>query len=213
MRTSNGWLAFQLVDAPPWIRTERFDIVARATGELTLGGTHPTLPGALRTLIKDRFKLVEHTEVREFPVYALKVIREGRLGPNLSPSTIDCAALPVRERSPGDCRVSAPGASGRYFAASGLIRNLVTALRQHVDRPVIDQTGLQGTFRIELKWAGLPPPSLALVAAQPPDEPLPSRAGPSIFTAVQDQLGLTLEPAVAPFSVVVIESVQHPTPD
>ena len=205
--------AAQLVGGPSWIQTEHFDIVARATGELTRGGAQPTLPGALQTLIKDRFRLVAHTEVREVPAYALTVMREGRLGPNLSPSPINCAAIPIRERSPGDCRVSAPGAPGRYFAASGSIRGLVASLRAPAGRPVIDQTGLQGNFRIELNWASLPPASLALLAATPADEPLPSREGPSIFTAVEEQLGLKLEPAHSSVEFLVIDSVERPTPD
>jgi uncharacterized protein (TIGR03435 family) len=83
----------------------------------------------------------------------------------------------------------------------------------NVDRPVIDQTGLQGSFKFELNWATVPTQSLAVLAAAPASEPLPSREGPSLFIAVQEQLGLKLEPTVASLSVVVIDAVQRPTPD
>jgi uncharacterized protein (TIGR03435 family) len=91
MLMAYGIERFQLVGGPPWMRSDRFDIAARATVDLTTSGTRPTLPGALRTLLKDRFGLVEHTESREFPVYVLKVAREGRLGPNLTPTDVNCA--------------------------------------------------------------------------------------------------------------------------
>jgi uncharacterized protein (TIGR03435 family) len=202
----------QLVGGPSWIMRERFDIVAKATGELTARGADPTLPGALRGLLRDRFGLVVHIEPREFPVYALKVEQEGRLGPNLLPISIDCAAIPIGERD-RPCRTSGPGARGRYFADSTTLTGLAAVLRLYVDRLVLDHTGLQGHFKVELNWATPPTSSLAVLAAGRPDEPLPSREGPSIFEAVQEQLGLTLEPTVASLNVVVIESAHFPTPD
>jgi uncharacterized protein (TIGR03435 family) len=215
---------YRLVGGPRQLMAAHFDVVAKATGELTTRGAEPTFPEALRALLKDRFKLVEHTEVRQFEVYALKVARDdGRLGPTLSPSTIDCAAIRSAtlsgERSVGrgeqnPCAVSAPGTQGRYFGGSVPLTSLIGALRPNVDRPVIDQTGLQGNFKIELNWGSpVMPPSLALLAGEPPGEPLPSRDGPSIFTAVQDQLGLRLEPTVASLSVVVIDAVEYPVND
>jgi uncharacterized protein (TIGR03435 family) len=204
--TAFGLQRHQLIGAPRWLVTERFDIVATATGELTTNGAEPTLPAALRGLLKERFKLVERSEVRQFDVYALKRSRDdGRLGPGLSPSTVDCAVV--------RCVVSAPGQAGRYFRPSAPMSSLVAALRMNVDRPVIDHTGLQGRFSIELNWAPLTLPSLAALAADRPGQPLPSREGPSIFTAVQEQLGLKLEPTVATLDVVVIESVERPTND
>ena len=206
---------FQLVGGPDWITRERFDVIATANGELTTSGAHPTLPAALRTLLEDRFRLVAHVEQRDVQVYALRRISEERLGPNLSPAAVDCLAVPVQERAARgiDCRVSAPGAQGRYFAASSSIRGLAGELRMRVDRPVIDQTGLQGNFKIELNWATIPTQSLAALAAAPASEPLPSREGPSLFFAVQEQLGLKLEPTIASLSVVVIDSVDRPTPN
>ena len=206
---------FQLVGGPDWITRERFDVVATANGELTTTGAHPTLPPALRTLLEDRFTLVAHVEQRDFQVYVLKRVSEERLGPNLSPTPVDCLTVPVPERAARgiDCRVSAPGAKGRFFAGSSSIGFLVGALRMNVDRPVIDQTGLQGSFKIELNWATMPTQSLAALAAAPASEPLPSREGPTLFVALQEQLGLRLEPTVASLRAVVIDSVERPTPD
>jgi len=198
---------FQLLGTPSWMKKERFDIVAKATGELTTSGARPTLPDALRALIKERFKLVEHKEVREFAVYALRVAREGRLGPNLVASDVNCAAIPILERKPGQCAVSAPGAwNGRYFAASVPIRSLVALLRLNVDRMVIDKTGLRGNFSIELNWTpDRLPPSLG--------ELTQLSEGGSIFTAIQEQLGLKLEPSIVPMTVVVIDAIELPTND
>jgi uncharacterized protein (TIGR03435 family) len=193
---------FQLVGGPPWIASERFDISASATGELTTGGERPTLPGALRTLLKQRFKLVEHTELREFPVYALRVVREGRLGPNISPSDVDCAVIRCTTVSPGF------GAEGRYSALSAPITRFIGSVRPAIDRYVIDETGLKGNFKIDLRWTPtMPPvpptPSPDLVA------PNPSETA-SIFTAIQEQLGLKLVPTTAPIRVIVIDAIEPP---
>jgi uncharacterized protein (TIGR03435 family) len=163
MLTAYGIQRFQLIGAPRWLVTERFDIVAKATGELTTSGADPTFPEALQALLKERFKLVAHSEVRQFHVYALKVARDdGRLGPNLSPSTIDCAAIisaelkdkiPARRGERHSCAVSAPGSQGRYFAGSVPLSSLIAILRGNVGRPVIDHTGLEGNFKIELTRA------------------------------------------------------------
>lgn len=205
----------RIVGGPDWITRERFDVFATANGELTTSGAHPTLPPALRTLLEDRFRLVAHVEQRDFQVYALKRVSEERLGANLSPTPVDCLAVPVQERAARgiDCRMSAPGAQGRVFAGSSSIGRLVGELRRNVDRPVIDQTGLQGSFKIELNWATIPTQSLAALAAAPASEPLPSREGPTLFVAVQEQLGLKLEPTVVSLNVVVIDSVERPTPN
>jgi uncharacterized protein (TIGR03435 family) len=194
---------FQLVGGPPWMASERFDISALATGEITNAGDWPTLPGALRTLLKQRFKLVEHTELREFPVYALRVAREGRLGPNISPSDVDCAVIRCTTVSPGF------GAEGRFSAPSAPITRLVGAVRSGVDRHVIDETGLKGNFKIDLNWTptrGPAPqaPSSDLVAQDP-------SGGISVFTAIQEQLGLKLVPTIAPIPVIVIDAIEPPT--
>ena len=98
-------------------------------------------------------------------------------------------------------------ATALFFSGAG------SAQMTRVDRPVIDQTDLQGNFKIDLHWATIPTPSLAALATAPASEPLPSREGPSLFIAVQEQLGLQLEPTVASLSVVVIDSVERPTPN
>jgi uncharacterized protein (TIGR03435 family) len=220
--TAYGIERFQLVGGPRWLVNEHFDIVAKATGELTTSGAEATFPKALKALLRDRFQLVEHREVRQLEVYALRVAREGRLGPNLSPSKDDCATIAsaaltgepsVQRRGRNPCAVSAPGTRGRYFAGSAPVTDLVSVLRRNVDRPVIDQTGLQGNFGIELNWETPRPSSLALLAAQPPGEPLPSVDGGSIFTAVRDQLGLKLEPTVASLNIIVIDAVERPAND
>jgi uncharacterized protein (TIGR03435 family) len=96
---------------------------------------------------------------------------------------------------------------GRYFSNSTSVRSLAGRLRMHVDRPVIDETGLTGNFKVELNWTpSRMPPSLAGLAQLPLD-------GGSIFTAVQEQLGLKLDPSIRAMPVVVIDAIEYPTND
>jgi len=83
----------QMIGGPDWIGSDRFDIVAKAEGDV-VPGPNGQLPLMLRALLADRFKLAVHNESRELPIYALVKSRsDGRLGPQLSPATVDCAAL------------------------------------------------------------------------------------------------------------------------
>ena len=183
------------------------------------------LRGVVRTGIRrgdalvtpDRFQLTVHNESRELPIYELVMARsDGRLGPQLSRSD-DCAA-------PGRGRRDAPPANaslcggrsspGRIvFGGIPLSAAVVQPLSREVRRIVVDRTGLSGAFDGTLEWTPaempLPPPGPA-----PPDAPPPPRAdGPSIFTAVQEQLGLKLESTKGPVNVLVIDRVEHPTED
>lgn len=219
---------FQLVGGPGWMTSDRFDIVAKADP-----ASLPPLPAPpgtagpfqimLRNLMADRFKLKVHKETREMPVYALQLARpDGKLGPQLRPATVDCAALAGRGRggpppappAPGErpacgMRIGPGVMSGGGFPLS----QLATALSQFVQRVVIDRTGLTGNFDLDLAWTPdqIPqaPPGGAPAGA-PPSAPLD---GPSIFTALQEQLGLKLESVRGPVEVLVIDSVEQPTED
>ena len=236
---------FRIIGGPGWMNSDRFDIVAKAEGDVPPGPNGP-LPLMLRALLVDRFKLVVHNESRELPMYELvKARSDGKLGPQLQPSTVDCAAIAAargRAGAPpapgaggvtGTGRGPAAGGRGPAFDAAGrpvcgtmvgpaniaaggqTMSQLATILSGRVDRPVVDRTGFTGNFDIDLTWtpdqipqgpAAQPPPG---APAQPPIDP----NGPSIFTAVQEQLGLKLESGKGPVDVVVIDSVEHPTED
>ena len=178
-----------VVGGPEWARRERFDVVATSQGRSS--SQHPLM---LQALLAERFVLRVHRETRQLPVYELvKARSDGRLGPNLRVVHVDCA----REPCPyDDGSLSFRATALEWSAAAGIIG-------AGLDRPVIDKTGLSGQFAIDLRWA---PVAGSPDAAAPPEQV-------SLFTAVQEQLGLKLQPAVGPIEVLVIDSVERPTPD
>ena len=216
---------FQLVGGPDWLEKERFDILAKAEHDIVPTPPGTTGPGQLmlRSLLADRFKLTIHQEKRELPVYALVLARgDGRLGPQLQHSTVDCQAL-IAARGVGPVGASGPMLEGRPQCGMRMspgnilgggfpLSQLVTTLSQFVRRTIVDRTGLNGNFDLELKWTpdqmpqGAPPPGA------PPLPPIDPN-GPSIFTAVQEQLGLKLESTKDSVDVLVIDHIEAPTPD
>jgi uncharacterized protein (TIGR03435 family) len=216
---------FQLVDAPDWIRSERFDIVAKAEADVPpgpIGGPPGPMQLMLQSLLAERFKLVLHTEQRELPIYALVLARsDGRLGSQLRTSTIDCLEVMKAARGRGGPPPLAPGerpmcgmriGPGQLGGGGIPLDAFSGLLSQFVQRVVVDRTGLAGNFDIDLSWTpdqlpqGGPPPGA------PPLPPIDPN-GPSIFTAVQEQLGLKLESTRGPVDVLVIDGVARPTPD
>jgi uncharacterized protein (TIGR03435 family) len=220
--------AFRIIGGPAWMNSDRFDIVAKAEGDIQPGSNSP-LPLMLRALLADRFKLVVHNESRELPIYALMKARsDGKLGPQLRPTTVDCAALAAARGRDGGPPPDGPGVGpagrptcgmtvgpGNLAAGSQTMAQFAALLSGRVQRIVVDRTGLTGNFDLDLTWTpdqipqgppGLPPPGAP---------PLPSidPNGPSIFTAVQEQLGLKLESAKGAVDVVVIDRAEHPTED
>jgi uncharacterized protein (TIGR03435 family) len=219
---------FQLEGGPGWIGTDRFDIVAKVGGDVP-APPGPGVPGPVqlmtRTLLADRFKLVVHRETKEQAIYALVLARaDGKLGPQLKPSTADCAAVAAaRGRSGPPPALPAPGVRpqcGMMVRPGGLsvgglsIAQFATNLSGNVQRVVVDRTGLTGAFDVDLTWTpdqipqgrgNLPPGAPAL----PPIDP----NGPSLFTAIQEQLGLKLEPTKGPVDVLVIDRAAKPTDD
>ena len=216
---------FQIVGAPDWIASERFDVVAKAEGDIPPAppGTVGPMQIMLRNLLAERFGLKVRNETREMPRYDLVLARsDGRLGPQLSQSTTDCQAIfAAARRGGGPPPPPAPGerpqcgmriGPGVLAAGAFPLSQLATALSPMVQRVVVDRTGLTGNFDAELKWT---PDQLPQGPAPPGAPPLPAvdPNGPSIFTALQEQLGLKLESVRGPVDVLVIDSVSQPTPD
>jgi uncharacterized protein (TIGR03435 family) len=216
----------QLIGGPEWIAFDRFDIVARAEGEIppSLVGGPGALQFMLRALLAERFNLKVHTERRELSIYALVQARnDGKLGAHLRPAPVDCAAVVAAGRTPSAAS-SEPGqripcnmqiGPGRLIGSSMPVSQLATILSQSVQRVVVDHTGLTGGFDFDLSWMPDQVPQGPLQAGGP--SLLPSDAndagGPSILAALQEQLGLKLEATRAPVEVLVIDRVEHPTPD
>ena len=200
---------FQIVGGPRWLDTERWDITA-----VGAAGAPDDVLIALQRLLADRFSLVTRRELRELPIYALVRARsDARLGPQLKPSPIDCAAVKAEaERT----RVIAPNAS-RLCNAQGRIGSIqmggsplsefTALLSTRLQRTVVDRTGLTGPWDLTLTYTPEPSqisPGVLAPGTQPAFDP----NGPSIFTAVQEQLGLKLEATRAPVEVLVIERAE-----
>lgn len=214
---------FQIIGGPAWQNTDRFDIAAKApegAGDaFRAQGMEPSQGQLMiRALLADRFKLVVHTETRELPIYALAVARaDRRLGPQLQPVDIDCAAVSAAARA-NQPAPSLPGrgplgcnmgtSPGMIRAGATRIQALASALSNAVQRVVIDRTGLSGQFNFELKWTANPGAQGAPGASDAAS--LDSTAS-SIFAALEQQLGLKLESTRGPVDVLVIDNVEHPT--
>jgi uncharacterized protein (TIGR03435 family) len=190
----------QIVGGPDWVDTAHFainaqyaltDEEARVTNPISFG-PHPLAP-LVRALLENRFKLATHIEQRELPVYALVLARsDRRLGPQLHVSSLndaDCEARHQRASAtapPCGLRNTANG-----FTAIGAPFSVVRAFFGPLDRPMLDRTGLDGRFDAEFR----------------------REDNVAIFTTLQEQLGLKLDPRREPLDVLVIDHVERPTED
>jgi uncharacterized protein (TIGR03435 family) len=211
---------FQLVGGPEWLPNDRFDITASAGRDLPATGFGAVAPAMLmmRALLVERFGLGVHGETRELPIYALVIARaDGRLGPGLRRSATDCAALikagasgtqpvPPPPGPDGRPRCGLTGRSGAIMAGGYPLSQFTRFLAPQVQRVVVDRTGLTGDWDIDLAFT---PPQ----AAGSTDPAASDPNSTSLFTALQEQLGLKLEPARGPVEVLVIDRVERPSPD
>jgi len=201
---------YQLVGAPAWISTRRYDIAAKVEDSPA-----PPQQALLRALLKDRFKLAVHNETRELPIFALVLARsDGKLGPQLTKSAFDCAAWragphppPEPGRTPNCATRIGPGAlSGKAIPMT----QLATSLAPFVSRFTADKTGLTGDFDVELTWT-LEPVSADVAGDRLPAAAPDTSGPPSIFTALQEQLGLKLVSERGPVDVLVVDHLEEPS--
>jgi uncharacterized protein (TIGR03435 family) len=193
-----------VVGAPSWLTAERYDVNATAGRE----ATRPEIQQMVKTLLDERLKLSAHVEEREQPVYNLVLARsDGRLGPEIRESAFDCDVVSQRARQ-GERVLADNGAPACGMSASGGVTRVggqtlailaASISGGSVGRIVIDKTGLTGRYEYVLKYSSNP-------ERQTDDTP-------SLFTALQEQLGLKLEPSTAVVTVLVIDHVERPTPD
>jgi len=196
----------QIVNGPNWLGTDRFDIEARAPE--SPGPPNVQLLAMLRSLLADRFKLTTHSEKRELPVFALeRARRDGSLGPGLRPTA--CPELAIDISRPQPCTNVQTGFGS--LTLRGMPFNQFTPyLSAYVNRVVVDRTGFDGRYDIELKWTPEQPGQGPAGAGQPPAA---SPDALSIFTAIQEQLGLRLYSTKDTVDVLVIDTLEHPTPN
>jgi uncharacterized protein (TIGR03435 family) len=200
----------EILNGPRWLDSELFSIEARWGKEVAF--TREIGAQMLRALLAERFGLAAHRETREVPIYALAVARrDGRLGRQLRQTSADCAAWIAGGRRSGPPPMIGDLPCSRQLVTASRLQTTAMAMPQlanwlspRVERPVEDRTGLDGYFAIDLQWK----PEQGR-----PDASLPDSLPTSVFTALQEQLGLRLESTRGPVSVLIIDSVQRPTPD
>jgi uncharacterized protein (TIGR03435 family) len=210
----------RVAGGPGWMDSARFDVAAKADRELP----PDQIALRVRALLADRMGATTHWERRDSPVYVLEFANpDRRLGPNLRRAQIDCNALreaaraarggAATSRSPAP---AGPVCTGRFIpgtiTGSALtMETLANSLGRFAGRIVQDGTGTSGSFDFELHWTPSPDQIPALPPGVPPPQFDPS--GPSLFTAIQEQLGLKLDPRRAPIDVLVVDTVFLPKPD
>ncbi|HYP14083.1 MAG TPA: TIGR03435 family protein, partial [Bryobacteraceae bacterium] len=167
---------FQISGGPGWMDSERYDINAKAEG-LAERVPPEQLRPMLRALLEDRFRLKIRNETKELPIYALVV---GKSGARLTPSAADNPAPMIRM------------GRGLLNASSMPLTMLAQQLSQQLGRSVIDKTGLTGNYEIKLEWTPEPGQGGGPLAGPPPPDAITAADsnGPTIFTALQEQLGL-----------------------
>jgi len=199
-----------ILGAPSWLGRDRFDVLAKADGNPTRDEFSPML----RALLADRCRFVAHIEGRERPIYTLALARkDGTLGTGLRRSDLNCLGVPD-SLPPGCEMLSVPGKlKARGASVQGLTRMLTSWVDDH--RDVRDETGLTGTFDMEMSWTPTRMPTVPADASPELARALQSvdPNGASLFTALEEQLGLKLVSGKDRTDVLVIDRVEPPSPD
>jgi bla regulator protein blaR1 len=188
LREAYGIRDFQIVEPPPWFDSQRYDVSAKGEGASDAG----QIKKMLQSLLVDRFQLEFHHETKEVQAYLLTV---GKNGPKLKLAQDTESSSGVRRRGVG--RLTGIHASTGQLAEA--LSDIALNGRHILDRPVLDRTNLTGFYDFALEWSSDPEPS---------DGTTPDNSGQSIFTAVQEQLGLKLETHKAPVEMFIIDHVE-----
>jgi uncharacterized protein (TIGR03435 family) len=201
---------FQVSGGPAWITSERYDIDAKSAegggsdvdprkmSEAQRDEFEKRMMSRIQNLLADRFSLTIHRETKEMPVYEL-VVAKG--GPRLTP------APPDDGKGPRGMRMR-PGA---FEGMGATLPMLAQTLSDATSRKVIDKTGITGNYNFQLDWT--PTPGQMVPPPGPENEslPQPDPSGPSIFTAVEEQLGLKLQATKGPVEVIVVDRAEKPS--
>ncbi len=223
--TEDGRVSSRMIEVtggPGWLDNERYTISAKAESNAPVAEMVRTM---LPALLEERFQLKVHREAKETNVYALTVAKSG---PKLQPmkegscTPIDINNLPKRP-APGESEPRLCGGGGMRSSPSGGVMDSVgismpelagRMLQGRVDRPVVDKTGLNGRYDVHLEFTpenfSAGPVRLNGAEVPAPSEPAVS-AGPSIFTALQQQLGLKLTPEKGSVEILVVDHVEKPS--
>jgi uncharacterized protein (TIGR03435 family) len=220
-------LASAPIGLPAWATSDQYDVTATASLK------NPAIEdrqAMMRALLAERFKFVAHMETQEQPAFDLVLARrDGTLGPGLKPSEVDCAARAAAPRAAADAARATgappppppaftpptPGSpvppcsmrmTGNVAEGDTTMAGVASLIRSMAGRYVVDKTGLRGSYRLKLEARLFQGPGPDATAAGPDDTP-------SIFTALQEQLGLKLESSRAQVEVLVVDHIERPNED
>jgi uncharacterized protein (TIGR03435 family) len=228
-KMTDGQLQSFRAMVPEWVSTERFSIQARTENRNV---TKDQMRLMMRSLLAERFKLAVHYETRQAPVFGLVLAKPGTTGPQLRrhPEDVACSNAPPRPNAPDAAPAPEPSetvAGGFPTICGGIVglpasaadrykigaRNVGMALITNslsgwgaLGRPVVDETGLSGTYDFVLEFTPEPPPGAPAAGSSAFDS-----GGPTFQGALKQQLGLKLESQKGSVDVLVFEHVEHPT--
>jgi len=200
VRMAWGDMQTRVDGAPGWTIEDRYDVVAFAPGE-------PVLSEMMRALLADRFKLAVRLETRQESIYALVPVRSNRaLGPRMQPPLPECPPVTGASVAPGTC---GPGLGRGAIKYGNLtMAGLALVLAWQVGRPVIDDTGLAGGYKVDMEFTTR---SIEVAPSQSGEPPPPAPDGLTVFEALEQHLGLKLEPRRGTVKAIVIEHIERPT--
>jgi bla regulator protein blaR1 len=188
---------FQISGGPGWMATDRWDINAQAEGmpdRMPPGALAPML----QSLLEDRFQLKAHRETKEMSIYAIQIAKGG----------------PKIKENSGEPGPRIGMGRGHLSVKKGTLQMLATQLSNQTGRVVVDQTGLKGDYDFELDWTpdlGQGGGPFGPFPEGPGAPPPPNPNGPTLFTAIQEQLGLRLESTKGPVETIVIDRIEKPS--
>jgi uncharacterized protein (TIGR03435 family) len=214
----------QVSGGPSWVNTERFDIdakeedsVAQQLQKMPQEQAGEQVRLMVQSLLAERFGLVVSRPMKEIPIYALVVAKGGaKLKPSMTPPPGDAPGenrpmqQPPPNAKPSDLPPGAAMMGPGHLTANGIsISGVITGLSRQPelsDRVIMDQTGLTGKYDVSLQWTPENP-----VTGMNPNEPASDPNTPSLFTALEEQLGLHVESTKGPVEMLVIDQIAEPS--
>jgi uncharacterized protein (TIGR03435 family) len=203
----------ELIGTPAWVRTERYDVEAKSS---VATPTEEQRTLMMRAMMADRFKLSAHYESKEIDSFALMLARDdGKLGPNIRPAEVDCAALSAARargetptppvKADGSPACGSRGTPGRVMFGSTTMAGIAGMVSSAAGRHVVDKTGLTGRYDGVLEYAARASRDAPAAEAPLTDD------HPDIATALREQLGLKLVPEKTTVQIVVVDHIEKPT--
>ncbi len=184
---------FQISGGPAWVNSEGYDVTAKTPDDVAHHKGLDDDKVMVQALLSDRFKLTLHNESRELPIYALVIGKNG-------------SKLEIAKPQNGSSDVRGRGRT-QFIFTNVPLSSLVHVLSQRLGRPVVDRTGLTAHYDFKLEWS----PDQTSSDSRDSVSSAPDPAGPTLFTAIQEQLGLRLEAQKGPVQIFVIDHVERPS--